>query len=344
MQLKKTKSKISLEDYKGDLHVHTLDQSEDIKEMVESRIGSNCAVNSMEDVLLYLFHDLKHDYVAITNHSRDSSAKYMGQMLKDWLMEKGISDNEVDEVAKKILFYDDARLKKEKALIELNRRKFPHRKIISGVEVNILTNGKLDTDLVNMGYYEFVVASIHPWLFEGELDAKRYQWMLECAINNRKVNAIAHIGYGCHELVDKLDWDFIARECIANQVAIEINLHGFLNSLEMVLPAKLSTKKFKNNVDELLSNNCFLLNNYVMEKLSNYFDKGLRLMINTDLHRIEFRKRIFYKNNFQYRRLLVCFEKIMNNLFLKYDIERGNIINFLFWDDLQDFISKKYYG
>jgi histidinol phosphatase-like PHP family hydrolase len=330
--------------YHGDLHVHTLNQPDDINLLVEGRIGSNCAQHTMEEVLSYLFSDLSLDYVAITNHSRDSSAKYMGQGLKDWLIDEGIPNDEVEKMAEKILNYGDARFLKEKELIERNCHIFFNKRIISGVEVNVLLDGKLDTDLVDAGFYEYVVASIHPWLFDQKLSPKKYQWMLESAINNRRVNVIAHIGYGMPEVLKDLDWDFIARECIANQVAIEINVQNLLTAMESIFLVELSTKKIISLLPDMVLNNIPIMSNQVMSKLSGYFPKGLRLCINTDLHRIANKKKIFSENKFQYCRLLLALEKELNKLFVKYYIESTNVINFLPVNDLQDFIHKRFYG
>lgn len=330
-----------LSKYMGDLHVHTLDQPNDVWRLPEERIGSNCANNSLAEVCVFLFNDMSYKYAAITNHSRDSSAKYLGEGLKSWLGSLGVGLEEIAQLADRIVGYGDERLLLEKEQIEKIKREYP---VLSGIEVNVTWDGSLDTKLVDEGWYQLVIGSIHPWMYDVPLDVKRYQYLLEKIINNPAINIVGHIGYGNEEVVEKLDWHEIARSCIANQVAIEINLQYFITSLIEVYKLDLSARKISELIQDMLKGSCPLFSESVMSVLKEYYEKGLRLAINTDLHSIEGREFLIRRQKFSYGRLLVGFERAIKTIVDKYDIGPKNIINFLEIEELKKFLNKKYYG
>ncbi len=327
--------------YKGDLHVHTKDDPEDIREIAEKRIGSNCAHNKMGDVLGFMLNRIGMEYVAITNHARDLSAMWLGEDFIEWLVESGVKREEALTVAKQVHEYGDNRLLSERRIINNYKAQYGDR-VLRGVEANVLESGGLDSSLIKDGFYDFVVTSVHPWNYKKKPSAKTYQRLLVYGILHSKTNVIAHIGYGYKRIVHRLDWDLIAQACITNQTALEINIAWLFDLVERECLEGKKSKEIIAKVIKQFSKKVPVFSKPIFKILCGYFSQGLMLAINTDFHLLDRRFRLLKENNFKYWRVLKGLEKFMNDFFLTYGVKKVNIVNNMNRRRLQDFIDKNY--
>lgn len=364
------KENISIREYRGTLHAHTGTprevEAEDVhlKKFSETYKGSNCAFIPMDLLVMDHAKHLKNDYIAITNHSREADPANQLERMKNWLFDSYVSrvakkeigelskielqeiNKKVKDAATKIVHYGDERLEEVLRDIELMRGNYEGFKIFKGIEANLMPDGSFDSELIEKGKFDMVNCSIHPTPGNHEFeelikDPQAYTELLVKGIQNHRTNIMCHIGFGCKdEFTEKLDWDRIAKEAIKNQVAIEINLAWVMHHIFTELPKHKNNNKF---ITDLLNKHMPILvrSDKIKEKLKLYFEKGLKIAINTDEHQDPY---ILDHNDqvrdFSYWKAIKLIEKYLNSFFEETGVKRDNIINTYPVERLEKFFSK----
>ncbi len=329
-QLAEKKGELSISHYRGDLHVHTKDDPDNVCLVGKDRIGSNCGVHRAEELAFFKLMESGNEYLAITNHSRDGSPYNSLAKVADWLEEQ-MSKKEAKNNAFFIVNYHDERLQKNIAQIDDLSKKYKKKKIINGIETNVIDSGDFDTQMVENNRFELVLASIHPAVFAYEIDFAKYQDLLYMALDHPRTNIMAHIGYGMKEsIMDDLDWTLIAEKCIRNKVAIEINLKDWR---QRVASSSQSIRKIDKRELPILGSE------KIMRQLSRYWSQGLVVAINTDTH---FEKLLRSDNGYRYRywRSGVFLVRTINILLKKHGIRKENIMNCWQYAKLMKYLRK----
>lgn len=381
--------KISISDWKGTLHVHSKKDITNPKlpeEIAETREGSNCAEVPLEILVKYHSEKMKNEIIAITEHLRDADPQGALKGIKEWFVQmyshnekwmdenflgikknNELSDGQKEEIeklaeekAEEVALYGNERLEKILKDIDATQNKFPI-KILKGVEANLMPDGTFGdgSEMINESKFELVNCSIHPKTDEDGFkniiaDPEKYTDLTVKGIQNPKTNIICHIGYDCgKELVENLGWEKIAGEAVKNNVAIEINLKDLLDFIEKKMlnyeekpKANNYAKEFEKKLPELIP---IISSSNIREKLKSYFEKGLKIAINTDEHKSKFIKTDitkentraeFKKRDIRYWKCLKMVEKYFNVLFAELNIKKENIINTYSADKLEKFIKK----
>lgn len=234
-------------------------------------------------------------------------------------------------------------------------------KILKGVEASIRLDGSFDTPLIDEGRAQWVNASIHPEIDEEGFkditsNPKKYTDLVIRGIENPKTNNIGHIGFDCPpDLTGRLDWEQIAEAAIKNKVSIEINLKELTDYIYKDL---LNYDKFPKNdksylkdLKEALPRLIPLLSDSLIRKtLSPYFERGLKIAINSDEHKNNFirtkveRDKIseeYLDRDFRYWRILKEVENYFNIIFKEASIKKENIINTYSFAELEKFRKKE---
>jgi histidinol phosphatase-like PHP family hydrolase len=315
-----SKNKLSISHWRGNLHGHSqtdISQPEKTSDIYENRKGSNCGQIPLFILATYYEQEMKNEYLAITEHSRDSDPQASIEGINNWFLEMYLQNSKWLEInfcktredlkfediekikmlaiqeAKKLTHYGDERLLDIITDIEQWRGGI---RILKGVEANLLPNGEFDSDMVRRGEFEIVNCSIHPRLNPEEYqaiisDPSEYKNLIIKGIQNPKTNIICHIGYGLKKRVfDSLDWDSIFVAANESKVAVEINLKNVLSFLyKDILDENKYPKSdlsyladFKNELPRLLP----ILNNQVaLAAFKKHIGQGLKLAINSDEHK-----------------------------------------------------------
>lgn len=326
------KNELSLSHRTGELHSHTGYHRWDAKfpeDVIESRKGSNCGDVPIELLVKFHAQQIKDEFIAITDHSRDGSPEEalgdrqtgithwfydMYRWNDKWILENfkktkeeltPEDKNEIESRAKKeagqVALYGDERL--EQVLKDIEKIKTKNKlpiKILKGVEANLMPDGNFDTQMIEQNKFELVNCSIHPntnkaGFAEIIKDPEKYSDLAIKGINNPKTNIICHLAYDCEKGFDeKLNWDEIAEAAIENNVAIEINLQ---NLMKYVYNEILDYEKYPDGLSyrekfkDMLPELVPLISSPIIrEKLKPYIGKGLKIAINTDEHKNKFVK------------------------------------------------------
>ena len=172
---------VTLQDIKGDLHVHTKwsDGSHDL------------------DTIVRAAKERGYQYIAITDHTKGLGVAH------------GL---------------DEKRLQEQVRLIGSANEKLRGFKILTGTEVDIRTDGRLDLADDVLAHLDIVVASIHSGFKQSQEQITR---RLLAAIRNPCVNVIAHPTgrlIGERDAYD-VDMDAVLKEAAKYGVAMEINAY-----------------------------------------------------------------------------------------------------------------------
>ena len=346
---------LSLRDYQGNLHGHSKEGDESTPDsVVMERVGSNCGAHSVSDLVDYYLKEDEQtekggrtslfEHVAVTEHSRDPSPKEALESVTAWfrgMCMSTITEEQVQNLAKELLYYKDERLKK--SLKHMEDREECDDRVIRGVEVNVLPDGRFDTDMVAEGAFELVNASLHasvdPEGFEPILsDPEAYTDLIVKAIQNPQTNIMCHLEgdadlFQGWELED-LDWERIAQAAIDNQVAIEINLRKLMEYIYTEKPHRTDLeKKLPTLVPILNSEN-------IRERLKPFFAQGLRIAINTDEHKNPFVEGTDTRGS-RFWRAMKMLENYLNAIFTKLGVDASHIINTYSREDLRAFLMKQ---
>ena len=139
----------------------------------------------------------------------------------------------------------EAEIRQRQKKIGSVRKDFPHLKILSGLEVNILADGKLDISDEVLAEMDVVTASIHSALGQSE---ERITARFLRAMNNPNVDIIGHpSGRIISERSESaVDWPTFFRRAAETGTAIEINASPYRLDLKdtLVLQAKEYGAKF----------------------------------------------------------------------------------------------------
>ena len=274
-------------------------------------------------------------------------------------------------LAEELINYDDGRLKANLQNIDHLAKDLGNSvRLFKGVEVNLMPNGSFDTEMVERGEFELVNVSFHPGIErdkEGNLvgepadleivkDPKKLSDLFVTGIKHPKTNIICHIGYGVpdYDVVKELDWERIAEAAIGNQVAIEINLKVLMDYIYKEI---LDYKKYpagdvsyrKKLRDKLPALVPIISDPAIAERLKPFFAQGLKITINTDLHKLpdlakkeeEPEKAAFSLRNIKYWRSLKIVEQYFNELFKELGIGPEHIINTYDVPELEKFLGKE---
>ena len=319
-------NKLSISHWKGDLHTHTKSDVTPFtspEKIVETRKGSNCGDIPLQVLAKYHALEMRNEYIAITDHSRDGDpqkalagiTKWFEDMYlknEDWLEkafgkkkgeltedEKIIIQKKAAAEAEKLALYGDERIEEVLREIDQLREGDIPITVLKGIEANLLPDGSFDTPMVKQGKFELVNCSIHPNV-DGEgfqsviTDPKKYSELAIKGIENPKVNIMCHLGFDCPpEMMESLDWPAIAEAAIKNDVAIEINLKDLMDSIykEFLNYDKYPKNdtsyiaEFKEKLDQLVP---ILSSEKIRKALKPFFQEGLKISINTDAHKIKF--------------------------------------------------------
>jgi histidinol phosphatase-like PHP family hydrolase len=389
IKMAEKKGELSLSHYRGELHAHSREGTNMglPEKIVETRHGSNCGCIPLRVLVEYHVQEMKNDFLAVTEHSRDPDSPvrvlenvsnwFEGLYLnnENWLRDnfgktKGeLSDEDqkkirdiVEEEARKLIFYGDERIEDALARMEALGKEKDNLRLFKGIEANLLPNGNFDTELVEQGRFELVNCSIHPQEGVKEYeeivsDPNKYTDLVVRGIENPKTNIICHIGHGVKRgVAEQLDWQRISKAALENKVAIEINLKGLMNFINKEI---LDYKKFskndnsyqdylKNKLPELVP---IISSPSIRGQLTPYFEKGLKIAINTDVHRSKFVENEetetgeiisrFKERDFRFWRALKIVEKYFNEILRELNIGKENIINTFSIADLELFLRKK---
>lgn len=174
----------------------TLIELSDIKGDLHTHTDWSDGGSKIED-MVEAARKRKYSYLAITDHSK--SLPISGGL-------------------------NEARLSAQGRIIDALNKKMNGFKILKGIEVDILKDGRLDFDDNVLQELDIVVASIHS---NFKLDKEHQTERIIKAINNPHVDIIGHLtgrllnrrsGY-------ELDTDRILEAAASNRVALEINSH-----------------------------------------------------------------------------------------------------------------------
>jgi len=90
------KDELSISHWQGELHSHTktdISKPELPDDIVEHRKGSNCGSIPLEALLSYHHQEMKNEFIAITEHSRDGNTGKAISGMTDWFMGMYLSNN-----------------------------------------------------------------------------------------------------------------------------------------------------------------------------------------------------------------------------------------------------------
>ena len=181
--------------------------------------------NSTEDMIKAAIK-LGYDYIAITDHSKS------------------------EHIANGL---DEKRLVKYIAEIQKLKKKYSGRiRVLSGSEVSIMADGKLDYADKYLKQLDWVVASVHSRFKQPRAEMTK---RILTAVENKHVNALGHpTGRKIHEREPyDVDMDKVIKAAKANKVALEVNSH----------PIRLDLKDLH---------------------IRSAVEQGAKLVINTDAH------------------------------------------------------------
>lgn len=166
----------------------------DIKGDLHAHSNWSDGAHSVEEMALAA-HQMGYQYLAITDHS------------KSLAIARGLTVERLHE--------------RQKEIDEVNRRLAPFR-VLSGIEVDIKTDGALDLPDEALAALDVVVASVHSSLRQ---DRETMTARLLSAIRNPHVDIIGHprgIILGERDAAD-IDFDAVVKEAKKQGVALEIN-------------------------------------------------------------------------------------------------------------------------
>ncbi len=352
------KDKISLRQYRGDLHVHSSEKVDNIPVS-----GSNPGALTVAEMVKYFRTRMGQKFVAFTDYSRDANPK---AAMDYWVHER-------PDIAKEVVDYDDKRI--EAVYKSIDKIQRPGLEVFKGIEVNLLWDGRFDTNLPASPEVRCVNCSIHPNINRVRFAKIRrspglYTNLAILGIQNPLTNIICHLGFSCNEgVVENLDWDRICTAAINYKVAIENNLHPLV---KLIFDKIMDFEKYpaddpgykKDLIKEIKDNPSTYLrllgSPVIRKKMKKYFRQGLKLAINTDLKwnpfigdgklrkQGRFRRFRDVKNNQNFRikriRFLVCLkivEKELQKAFKSAGINLDNIINSYPPNKLALFLKKK---
>ncbi|PLX27662.1 hypothetical protein C0583_00275 [Candidatus Parcubacteria bacterium] len=318
-------NKLSISHWKGELHSHTktdISKPELPNDIVEHRKGSNCGSIPLEALLSYHNQEMKNEFIAITEHSRDGNTEkaingmtdwFMGMYLSNviWLQEnfsknkESLSEDDLEKIkktanekAKEVALYGDERI--QVILNDIEKvSKSTDIKVFKGVEASLMPDGSLDTEMVERGEFDMVNCSIHPDIDKEKFQpiissSEKYSDLILKGTENEKVNILSHIGSGLSKgVAENLRWGEFAEKAIKNKVAIEINLKKLITFIyEEVLDYEKYPKDsieyrevLQSKLRELIP---ILSSENIRNQLKPYFSQGLKIAINTDEHKNKF--------------------------------------------------------
>lgn len=379
-------NKLSISHWRGELHSHTQTDLSNPKlpdDIIEYRKGSNCGSIPLEALLKYHNQEMKNDFIAITEHSRDGNTDkaisgmtnwFMGMYLsnEDWLWENfskdsdSLSEADLDKLkniavkqAKKVALYGDERIQAIMADID-NIAHSSGLKVFKGIEASLMPDGSLDTKMVEEGKFDMVNCSVHPDIDKEKFspiisDPEKYSELILKGVENKKVNILSHIGSGLSkDVFEKLKWADFAEQAIKNKVAIEINLKKLITFIyDEILDYNKYPKDdigyrevLQSKLDELIP---IVSSENIRRQLKPYFDKGLKIAINTDEHKNKFISSNTDKNgtdfsfqprDIRYWRAIKIVEQYFNNIFSALGVKKENIINTYTKEELEEFFQK----
>ncbi|MCK5416344.1 hypothetical protein KAI92_02865 [Candidatus Parcubacteria bacterium] len=319
------KNELSVSHWKGELHSHTktdFSKPELPDDIVEHRKGSNCGSIPLEALLSYHNQEMKNEFIAITEHSRDGNTDkaisgmtdwFMGMYLsnKDWLWKnfsKGkdsLSKADLDELkkiaiekAKEVAEYGDERI--QEILDDIDTLSSSSGlKVFKGIETSLMPDGSLNTEMIKKGKFDMVNCAIHSDIDKEKFypiinDPEKYSELILKGVENKKVNILSHIGNDLNEdVIEKLKWKEFAEKAIKNKVAIEINLKKLITFIyEEILDYDKYPKDsvdyrkiLQSKLDELIP---IISSDNIRNQLKPYFSQGLKIAINTDEHENKF--------------------------------------------------------
>ena len=130
------------------------------------------------------------------------------------------------------------------------QKKFPHLKILSSCEVNILASGELDLPDDVLKRFDLITASVHSGFSQSkEVMTRR----IIKALENKHVN---FLGHPSGRLINRregyeVDWPLLFKACVANKIILEVN--SFPDRLDLtdtlIQEAKKYSLKFAINTD-----------------------------------------------------------------------------------------------
>lgn len=238
------------------------------------RGGSNCGYVPLERSLDFYLIDRDAPFIGVTDHSRDGQQEksrdnvaglFYEQCLEhpDWLRQ--VFGYELDsqvltaveeaqlrqyclESATRLIMYGDERLQNNLDRIAASRQRYPGKRIFAGVEVNLLPDGSIDTSMVERGFFEDVVLSLHPNVAEAEFagvmsNPLEYTRFMIQAIRQFPAQILAHPGFEGVLVEDRkvleqgqitpleaerryrlaIDWEWLGAELQTKGMALEIN-------------------------------------------------------------------------------------------------------------------------
>lgn len=158
-------------------------------------------------------------------HSTRSDGRDTLDAMAQAAIERGLETIAITEHSKALAMangFDEARVRESVGEVEALRRRFPGLRILHGIEVDILGDGRLDLDDETLALLDWVVASIHSRF---EMDPEAATARALAAVNHPHVHAFGHPRgrlIGSREGVP-FDLDRVAAAAAANGVAMEIN-------------------------------------------------------------------------------------------------------------------------
>lgn len=327
------KDKLSISHWRGELHSHTktdISRPELPDDIIENRKGSNCGSIPLEALLSYHNQEMRNEFIAITEHSRDGNIDKAISGMTDWFMgmylsneswlwknfskeKDDLSEADLDnlkkiaaEKAEEVARYGDERIQ---TILDDIDKGSSHSgiKVFKGIEASLTPDGGLDTEMVEGGEFDMVNCSVHPDIDKEKFqpiinDPEKYSELIIKGAENKKVNILSHIGSGVSEaVVEKLKWEEFAQKAIENKVAIEINLKKLIT---FIYDELLDYEKYPKNdmsyrsvlqskLKELIP---IVSSDKIRRLLAPYFSQGLKIAINTDEHKNKFINSVTDKN------------------------------------------------
>ncbi|MGB2630398.1 MAG: DNA polymerase/3'-5' exonuclease PolX [Candidatus Omnitrophota bacterium] len=161
-------------------------------------------------------------------HTTESDGRGSIEEMAEAAKKKGYEYIAVTEHSKLVRVakgLDEKRLLKHIERIRKADKKIKGIKILTGIEVDILTDGTLDLKDSVLKELDIVIASIHSRF---SLEQKEQTGRILKAIDNRYVNALAHPS---GRLITtrtpiKVDFDKIFRKAAEENIYMEVNVHG----------------------------------------------------------------------------------------------------------------------
>ena len=300
-------------------------------EVAADRGGSNCADVELSDKLDFHFAHLDVDVLAVTDHSRDGQQlksrnhvafEFFKQMRQnaDWLKaELGVGPDQLDlaaatmllpycyDAATELIMYGDERILDNWARIEALRDRYPDQLLLSGVEVNLGTDGNIDTQLAYDPQCQVFILSLHPnydpvAFLPFSSNPEVYQQALSEAVETHRPHIVAHPGYSCrlpnHQDGDTetafrhqmAGWGDLGRACLEANTALEINFSRtwYKACKDWVDPKKhpIDDSGWRPVAEAAFEQTPLLNDPMLMWQLEEYVDRGGLFVINGDEHHI----------------------------------------------------------